>query len=203
MKTGEFQAHAFRESRHEVEALHRLSRGAFHEIVYGADNDQSVRIRFALETDIAVVRSGEKLRLRVPVDSTVLLDDSNEGFVAIGISEYFPDVLFRDIRLQEYVTGCQYAPDHLDGCSRKVNCRARKGLLHLRDVAMSGRLVRAYRPASLWMMARVARRIAAFTRPGLYLHNGGLDEIALVQWGQCQYRRRGVATRARDELGAS
>ena len=74
-------------------------------------------------------------------------------------------------------------------------------LNHLRHVAMAGRLVGAHRAAALGVMARVARRIAAFARAGLHLHHRARREPAPVERAQREDRGGRVAAGAGDEGG--
>ena len=64
VETGEFQALGFRESVHDVECLHGLSGRAFHQIVDGADHDETIRFLVSLKPDVAVISPGQKLGFR-------------------------------------------------------------------------------------------------------------------------------------------
>ena len=100
------------------------------------------------------------------------------------------------------MAGRENTAHHLDRSGREVDVIRTEFLNHLCHVSMTGRLVRAHRAAALGVMARIARRIAAFARAGLDLHHCALGEPAPVEWTQCKYGRGRVASGARDELGA-
>src|SRR5262245_25152041 len=104
MQTGEFQTHGFREAVHDVESLDGLTRRALHQVVDGADDHEAIRLLVPLKTDVAIVRSREAFRFRKSMGAFRLLDDTNEGLLAVHLPQGFPDVFVVELRLQKNVS---------------------------------------------------------------------------------------------------
>ena len=179
MQPGEFEPRGFVESLCDVEGLHRLAGGAFHQVVQRADDYQSITVRVALEADVAVVAASEYLRFGVAMDAAAFLDDTDKGFVTVGCAVNFPDILFFEFLVQEDVAGCQNATYHFDRSRREMDIVCTQFLLDFTEMAMRGRFVRSYRTATFGMVAAFADGITALARSCFHLYHGGFDYASL------------------------
>ena len=95
MKTGKSETQGLGKIVHEIKRLHCLTGGAFHEIVDGADDYQTVAVRVALEADVAEIGAGQELGLGVTMNAASLLDDTNKRLIIVGLAVNLPKCLSR------------------------------------------------------------------------------------------------------------
>ena len=115
-----------------------------------------------LEPNIAEIGPRQQLGFRVAVNPAALLDDSNEGFLAIGGAEEPPDGFLIQVLREKHMTSGQDATYHLNGGGRKRNLGIMtENHLHLGNMPVTRGFVGAHSPRPFRMMAGVRRGIAA------------------------------------------
>ena len=97
MQSRECQSRGFLESVHDIERLDGLTGSPFHQIIDRADNDQTIRIRIFLKTDIAEIRPDKQFRFGVTVNAFALLHDADKRLAAVFLSVKFPNLFFFEI----------------------------------------------------------------------------------------------------------
>src|SRR5947209_2752363 len=91
MKAGELETLRLRPAMHDVQALDRVARRAFHQVVERGNDHNPSQLAVKREPDITVVAAAENLWLRVSIDALALLDKPDEWLGAILLAVHVPD----------------------------------------------------------------------------------------------------------------
>src|SRR5436309_1763958 len=115
MQPRELYPHLLVTAQPDVHCLDRLTRRAFHQVVDGSHHHHAIAMRIDFPADVAEVAASEDLGLGVAVNAAVLLDQTDEGFLAVGAAKDFPEVAVGGRLAEEDVTGGEHAAHRLDG----------------------------------------------------------------------------------------
>src|SRR5690606_33664344 len=183
MQADELQAGGLGEAVADVHGLHGLARGALHQVVDRSGDDHAVGVRVNFEADVAEIGAGEDRRFRRAVDAGALLDNADEGLLAVDRAVDAPQVAVSHGLLREDVTGRQDTAHGLDAGGREADLGRVTVDLQLLDdlggVAVPGTLEGPNDASALRMVAAGAGRTAAARRAGL-----GLDDDRHLRVGQ-------------------